>query len=78
MSNFFFIILYEKIQWKLVIIGLLIQFILAVFLLRVEFGYKLFKFISDQVIVFLDYTDAGSELVFGASFRDHFFAMKVI
>ena len=46
-------------------------------MLRVDFGYQLFKFFGDQVTTFLGYTDYGSILVFGENFADHFFAFKV-
>lgn len=59
-------------------VGILIQYILGVFILRLEFGYKLFQYLGHQVSTFLDYTDNGSRLVFGNSFADHFFAFKVI
>ena len=45
--------------------------------MRVDFGYKLFRFVGDQVTAFLGYTDAGSKVVFGENFGDHFFAFKV-
>jgi pyrimidine nucleoside transport protein len=45
--------------------------------LRTEFGYKLFKFLSDQVTKFLSFTDQGSQLVFGDKYTDHIFAFKV-
>lgn len=59
-------------------VGLEIQFIFGVFLLRTEFGYKLFRYLSDQVTKFLGYTDQGSMLVFGEKYTDHIFAFKVI
>lgn len=66
-----------KINWFILVVGLEIQFIFGVFLLRTEFGYKLFKYFSDQVTLFLGYTDEGSMLVFGEKYIDHIFAMKV-
>jgi pyrimidine nucleoside transport protein len=45
--------------------------------MRTEFGYKLFKFISGQVTVFLQYTDIGSKLVFDDKYTDHRFAFQV-
>lgn len=60
------------------ITGLLFQFFLGVLLMRVEFGYKLFKFLGDQISIFLNYANKGSELVFGVDYADHFFAFSVI
>ena len=57
--------------------GIEIQFIFAVLLMRTEFGYQLFKYLSAQVTVFLEYTDRGSSLVFGEKYTDHRFAFQV-
>ena len=57
--------------------GVLIQFILGVILMRVEFGYRLFRFFGDQVTTFLAFTNNGSELVFGEKYIDHSFAFQV-
>ncbi|CAF0726574.1 unnamed protein product [Brachionus calyciflorus] len=54
-----------EINWRILVAGLEIQFILGVFLMRTEFGYQLFKFLSNQVATFLAYTDRGTQLVFG-------------
>ena len=41
-----------QIKWQVLIVGVEIQFILGVILLKTEFGYKLFKFVSEQVTTF--------------------------
>lgn len=66
-----------KINFRALAVGILIQYALGVFVLRLEFGYQLFKFFGNRIETFLDFTDNGSELVFGSSFMDHFFAFKV-
>jgi pyrimidine nucleoside transport protein len=66
----------SKINWRILIVGILIQYALGIFILRSQFGYKTFEFLGQQVSTFLDYTDSGSQLVFGSSFRDHYFAFK--
>lgn len=73
----YFIKLLKKINWRILCVGLEMQFILGVILMRTEFGYKLFKFISGQVTVFLEYTNRGSSLVFGDKYTDHIFAFQV-
>ncbi len=55
----------------------MLQFALAVFVLRTTFGYYLFKFLGDEVEKFLAFTDEGSKLVFGSNYLDHFFVFKV-
>ena len=37
--------------------GILIQFMLGVFILRFEFGLELFKFIGNEISRFMDLTD---------------------
>lgn len=59
-------------------VGLILQYLLGVFILRLEFGFKLFEFLGKKVVQFLDYTDSGSSLVFGTRFVDHYFAFKVM
>ena len=67
----------SKINMRILVAGLEIQFILGVILMRTEFGYQFFKFLSGQVTTFLEYTDRGSQLVFDKSYTDHIFAFKV-
>ena len=57
--------------------GLLTQFVLGVFVMRLKIGNDLFRFLGDSVTAFLEYTDYGSHLVFGNNFKDHFFVFKV-
>ena len=59
-------------------VGILIQYILGVFILRLEFGYALFQFLGKEVSTFSDYTDNGAALVFGDKYVDHFFAFKAM
>lgn len=68
----------SRINWRALAVGILVQYILGVFILRLDFGYMLFKFLGAQVSTFLDYTDNGSRLVFGDKFTDHFFAFKAM
>jgi pyrimidine nucleoside transport protein len=68
----------SKIDMRILVAGLEIQFILGVILIRTEFGYQFFKFLSSQATSFLGYTDRGSQLVFGDKYVDHIFAFKVI
>jgi len=56
----------KAINWKLVINGLLIQFFLAVFVLKVPFGQKLFGLIGRLVESLLKYAQEGGSFVFGS------------
>ena len=57
--------------------GLGLQFVMGVVILRTTWGYEAFRFVGSQARVFLDYTDAGAQFVFGKNFQDHLFAFKV-
>ena len=57
--------------------GLGLQFVFALFILRWDKGYQAIKWVGERVSEFLLYTDAGSEFLFGAGFREHFFAFQV-
>lgn len=53
------------------------QYVLALIILRQEWGYQIFKWMGDRVQEFLSYADEGSIFVFGNNFRDHVFAFGV-
>lgn len=67
----------SRINLRALVVGILIQYILGVFILRSELGFQLFKFLGNQVSTFLDYTNNGCKIVFGETFEQHFFAFKV-
>lgn len=58
--------------------SLLMQYIFGVFVLRINFGYDLFRFFGDVVEKFLAFTDDGSRVVFGDNLDEHFFIFKVL
>jgi pyrimidine nucleoside transport protein len=67
-----------RVDWRPVIWGIGLQFLLGVIILRWEPGYYFFRFLGEQVKVFLDYTDEGSKFVFGEeTYMDHPMAFKV-
>ncbi|RWS03918.1 solute carrier family 28 member 3-like protein [Dinothrombium tinctorium] len=55
----------SRINWTPVFWGLTLQFLLAVFVMRSDFGKTFFKCLGDKVTTFLSFTDAGSSFVFG-------------
>jgi CNT family concentrative nucleoside transporter len=55
----------KKIDWKLVISGIVLQLVFAVAVLRVNFVRNVFEFISRFFVVVLDFTKAGADFVFG-------------
>ncbi|MEM6597046.1 MAG: NupC/NupG family nucleoside CNT transporter [Cyanobacteria bacterium P01_C01_bin.69] len=68
----------QAIRWKPVIGGLVLQFLLALFILRTSVGLSLFSWFGDLIVQFFAYSDAGSIFVFGENFKEFFFAFKVL
>ncbi|MEL6553711.1 MAG: NupC/NupG family nucleoside CNT transporter [Cyanobacteria bacterium J06621_11] len=68
----------QAIRWKPVIGGVVLQFLLALFILRTRLGLALFAWLGDLIVQFFAYSDAGSIFVFGENFEDFFFAFKVL
>ncbi|MCB0568205.1 MAG: Na+ dependent nucleoside transporter [Phaeodactylibacter sp.] len=56
----------RNINWKLVGMGMALQFILAIAILRVPVVKKLFDFIASFFVVVLDFTEAGANFVLGS------------
>ncbi len=54
-----------RIDWKLVVSGLLIQILLAVVILRVPHADKPIEWISTFFVTLLNFTDVGTQFVFG-------------
>lgn len=55
----------KAIDWRLVGIGLGLQFILAILILRIDVVRLVFDFISSFFVVLLDFTEAGTNFVLG-------------
>jgi len=56
----------KAIDWKLVIGGLVLQLILAVAILQVPFIYNAFDWVADRFVDLLNYTEKGSQFIFGS------------
>ncbi|CAH1792459.1 unnamed protein product [Owenia fusiformis] len=67
-----------KVKWTPVLMGLLLQFIFALVILRTWWGYEAFKWLGDRVTEFLAHTNAGAQFVFGDAYQAHFFAFSVL
>jgi CNT family concentrative nucleoside transporter len=55
----------SKINWKLVGVGLSMQIVLAIAILKIPFVKKIFDLIASFFVVVLDFTDAGADFVLG-------------
>ncbi|XP_071830008.1 solute carrier family 28 member 3-like isoform X3 [Apostichopus japonicus] len=69
----------RKVKWRPVIWGLVLQFLLALFVLKTKLGYITFNWLGDVIQTFLGYSDEGAKFVFGdPQYLDHLFAFKVL
>lgn len=55
----------KKIPWRTVLFGVLLQVLIALFLLQSGFGRYIFKQINSLVVEILSHARAGAELIFG-------------
>jgi concentrative nucleoside transporter, CNT family len=61
----------SAIRWSVIAWGLGLQFLFAIFVLRVPFGQALFRKLGDIVSALLGFSYAGSSFVFGELGRQH-------
>lgn len=55
----------KRINYRLVVSGLILQMLLAVFVLKVELGQQMFRTIGDAITALLHFSDEGAGFVFG-------------
>lgn len=73
----------RRINWRLVTTGLGMQIVFAILVLKVDFVANIFDWISDKVVKFLNFSEAGAEFLFGGLVTDmdtfgYIFAFKVL
>ncbi|XP_018618944.1 sodium/nucleoside cotransporter 1 [Scleropages formosus] len=68
----------EAVSWRAVFWGLGLQFVIGLFVIRTEPGLTAFKWLGDQVQIFLNYTIAGSSFVFGNDLVTQAFAFQAL
>ena len=68
----------KQVNLRVVWGGLLLQLVLAVFILKTSIGAAIFQTIGDFFTATLGFVDAGTSLVFGEEYLHHFFAFKVL
>ncbi|MGK7945881.1 MAG: Na+ dependent nucleoside transporter N-terminal domain-containing protein, partial [Microcystaceae cyanobacterium] len=66
------------IRWRTLALGIILQFGLAIFILKTPFGLSLFQILGNGVTAFLNYADEGSKFVFGDNYEQFFIAFKVL
>ncbi|XP_075715539.1 sodium/nucleoside cotransporter 1 [Rhinoderma darwinii] len=69
---------HRAVSWRAVFWGLGLEFVLGIFIIRTEPGYQAFKFLGEQIQIFLNYTTAGSGFVFGQNLIKDVFAFQAL
>ncbi|KNC80388.1 hypothetical protein SARC_07245 [Sphaeroforma arctica JP610] len=67
-----------RVNWHLVMVGMLLQFGLGYIVLQTAWGTAAFTWLSDLIVTFLGYSGAGSAFLFGDGYFEHFFAFSVL
>jgi CNT family concentrative nucleoside transporter len=68
----------RKMNFRLIISGIILQFVFALLILRTSFGHAAFEKVGNLITNLIAFSAKGSEFVFGTSFKDHFFAFSVL
>lgn len=68
----------KQLNFRMVISGLVLQFVLALFILRTRVGQVFFIYAKKAVDNVLKLSDQGAAFVFGEGFKEHFFAFSVL
>ena len=68
----------KKLDYRVIGGGLLLQFLLALFILKTEVGVIIFNYAQDMAILLVNFSDSGAKFLFGDNFTEHFFAFKVL
>lgn len=73
----------KKVNWPLIIKGIIVQLIFAIGILKVPFIRSVFDWVSEKFVVLLSFTQKGSEFLFGGLITDttsfgYIFAFQVL
>ena len=68
----------RRFPWRVVTIGMVLQFVFALLTLRTKPGRLLFDKLGQLFTKLLDYVDVGSKFVFGDEYAHHYFAFRVL
>jgi concentrative nucleoside transporter, CNT family len=68
----------RRVSPRIIVGGLLLQFLFAAFILRTTLGSRIFDGIDFAFTTLLGSVGAGSSFVFGEGYAEHFFAFKVL
>ena len=68
----------RRMNVRLILSGIALQFLLAVLILWTSPGQPVFSYARFFVTRIVGFSDAGSEFIFGSGFKEHFFAFSVL
>ncbi|OHB58616.1 MAG: hypothetical protein A2Y12_08350 [Planctomycetes bacterium GWF2_42_9] len=68
----------KKMNWRLIVSGIILQFVFAVITLCTSIGHNVFDKVGSVITNLIAFSAKGSEFVFGPAFREHFFAFSVL
>lgn len=68
----------KVLQTRVIVGGIILQMILAVFVMRTDLGNQVFEWLGNLFTGMLDFVNKGSEVVFGGNYSDFYFAFKVL
>ena len=68
----------KVLQRRVIVGGIILQMLLAVFVMRTNVGQRVFQWLGDLFTGMLGFVDKGSEVVFGGNYADFYFAFKVL
>ncbi|KAF1493275.1 Sodium/nucleoside cotransporter 1, partial [Megadyptes antipodes antipodes] len=66
------------VSWRAVSWGIGLEFLFGLFVLRTTPGVQAFRWLGDQIQLFLGYTTAGSSFVFGEKLTEEVFAFQTL
>lgn len=68
----------RRVPWRVILVGLGLQILIAWLMLRTPIGLEFMHSARIAAEQLINCVDGGCEFVFGADFREHFFAFKVL
>ncbi|MGE0171708.1 MAG: NupC/NupG family nucleoside CNT transporter [Oligoflexales bacterium] len=68
----------KKVNYRVIISGLLLQIVFAFLILKTALGQRVFQMSNVMVEAILSQSDKGAQFLFGDNYTEHFFAFKVL
>ncbi len=68
----------RRMNFRLIVSGIALQFLFAILILWTAPGQLVFSAVNYSITHLIEFSDAGSEFVFGTGFKEHFFAFSVL